>query len=317
MNIEPKPREGVFRLYWYFASERQKIFEARLKGEQALWTTDPILQTYKFCNVFRATDRVSQRLIRAIYEDMVSYSNEDIVFNIVLFRLFSRNETWDYLCKHLGRPPLIKDLNTDTLTNALESAHNENGGLYTNAFILCANNAYGKSKKYLNHIELLRHMFLFSDGGKRLLEADSLQTVYEILHEYPLLGDFMSYQIAIDINYSDVVNFSENDFTQPGPGAIRGINKVFENLGDFSPQQTILWMANNQDYWFMKYGYEFKGLFGRPLQAIDCQGLFCEVDKYSRVALPELKSNRQKIKARFKQNPSKIDILLPPKWNLS
>jgi alpha-glutamyl/putrescinyl thymine pyrophosphorylase clade 1 len=45
--------------------------------------------------------------------------------------------------------------------------------------------------------------------------------VYDLLHGYPLMGDFMSYQTTIDLNYSGPLEFSENEFTQAGPGALR------------------------------------------------------------------------------------------------
>ena len=47
----------------------------------------------------------------------------------------------------------------------------------------------------------------------------------------PLIGNFMAYQLAIDLNYSDVFNFDENDFTIAGPGALRGIKKGIFPLG--------------------------------------------------------------------------------------
>jgi effector-binding domain-containing protein len=105
--------------------------------------------------------------------------------------------------------------------------------LYTGAFILCATDAYGQKLKHLNHVELFRHMFLTEDLGKRLLDAQSLHEVYDLLHGFPLMGDFMSYQTTIDLNYSNLINFSENDFTQAGPGALRGIKICFADLGDY------------------------------------------------------------------------------------
>ena len=62
----------------------------------------------------------------------------------------------------------------------------------------------------------------------------SLREVYEQLHGYPLMGDFMSYQTTIDLNYSALIEFSENEFARAGPGALRGIKKVFQGLGDYT-----------------------------------------------------------------------------------
>jgi len=79
---------------------------------------------------------------------------------------------------------------------------------------------------------------------------------------------------------------------------------------------VIMWMVEHQDEEFKRYGYEFQGLYGRPIHAIDAQNLFCETDKYCRVAVPELKSARTRIKARFSQNLQPIKLFFPPKWNI-
>lgn len=312
----PVPRSHIYDLYWYFASERQRIFEQRTAGLPGPWTSDPILQRYKFCNVFRAADRVSQYMIKDICYHHEANTDEDRLFQIIAFRLFSRIETWQAVHDFLHRHPTISDLIDGSFTRALEYAQTENGGLYTNAFILCATDAYGQSRKYLNHVELLRDMFVNHQLADRLQHTTSLQEVYALLHTFPLMGNFMSYQIAIDLNYSDLINFSENDFTQPGPGALRGMQKVFEHLGDYSPAEAILWMVGRQEQEFQRLKMPFNGLFGRPLHAIDCQNLFCEVDKYCREAAPELASARIKIKTKFTENPEPVELYFPPKWEL-
>lgn len=314
MKRPPVPRSEIYDLYWYFAAERQAAFLRRLAGQPGPWSADPILQVYKFCNTFRAADRVSQYLIRqVIYEAPATAA--DRLFQIVLFRLFSRPGTWEGLVRYFGRAPQITDL--EFLSEALEAVRAEQGKLYTHAFILCAADAYGQGAKHRNHTELLRHMFVVDGLADLLLAAASLQQVYNLLHAYPLIGDFMAYQIAIDLNYSELLNFDENDFVQPGPGALRGIKKAFLSLGDYTPAETILWMVEQQGQEFERLGLKFGGLFGRPLHAIDAQGLFCELDKYTRVARPDLAGARVKIKAKFRPSGQPLPLFFPPKWQLS
>jgi hypothetical protein len=317
MKPPPVPRQRAYDLYWYFASERQRIFERRIAGERWPWTDDQILRDFKFCNVFRAADRVSQYLIRDVAYDSESYSSEDRLFQIIAFRLFSKIETWQAVRRFLGEQPRLNSLGNNSFTEALEYAKRVNGGLYTGAFILCATNAYNQTFKYRNHVELLRHMFVKDRISERLLKSQSLRQIYEILHKYPLMGDFMSYQIALDLNYSDLVNFSENSFTQPGPGALRGLKKVFEDFGGYTPGELILLMVERQEQEFSRLDLPFRGLWGRPLHAIDCQGLFCETDKYCREAIPELESARKRIKAKFSVSPDPIELFFPPKWGIN
>jgi hypothetical protein len=267
--------------------------------------------------VYRAADRVSQYLIKDVAYSGESTAAADRLFQIVAFRLFSRIETWRAVRGFLGHQPTIGDLRNDDFRNSLENARLQNKLLYTGAFILCANDAYGQRVKHLNHIELLRHMFVRGNLAEFLLEARTLQSVFELLRNYPLMGDFMSYQIAIDLNYSEYINFSENDFTRPGPGAERGIKKVFLSLGDLSSSDIINWVADRQQSEFEKRGLSFSGLWGRSLHAIDCQGLFCEVDKYCREAIPNLHSNRKRIKARFQPSREPLRFFFPPKWGIN
>ena len=316
MKRLPTPRRRIFDLYWYFAFERQRIFERRVAGMAAPWTSDEILRTYKFCNVYRAADRVSQYLIREVICGRAE-TWADQAFQIVAFRTFSRTETWRSLCGFLGHPPTLNDLRDGGFTRGLEFARRQNGRLYTGAFILCATDAYGKTSKHLNHAELFRRMFLEDELGHRLADAKSLREVYKLLRGYPLMGDFMSYQIAIDLNYSGALDFSENDFTQPGPGAWRGIRKVFEDIGDYTPADVVSWMVDRQEAEFGARNYAFGGLWGRPLHAIDCQGLFCETDKYCRVAAPELTSARKRIKAKFNASRQPMRLFFPPKWQIN
>ncbi|HSI21218.1 MAG TPA: nucleotide kinase domain-containing protein, partial [Verrucomicrobiae bacterium] len=120
----------------------------------------------------------------------------------------------------------------------------------------------------------------------------------------------------IDLNYSELFDFSENDFTVPGPGAVRGIKKCFTSIGDHSPAEVIMWMVEHQEEEFERLGLDFKNLWGRPLHAIDCQGLFCETDKYARVKFPEVASNRVRMKAKFAENPQRVEYFFPPKWRV-
>lgn len=317
MSPRPTPRPGAYEFYWKFAAERQRAFEARLSGAPQPWSNDPILQAYKFCNVYRAADRVSQYLIRHVSYNSEQHAPADVLFQTVAFRTFSKIETWEGLVDRLGHAPTLRNLADGSFAWALEDVLVTNGKLYTGAFILCASNAYGQPRKHLNHVELFKHMFLRSPLASTILNAPTLRSIYDALHAFPLLGDFMSYQIAIDINYADLVDFSENEFTQAGPGAIRGIRKVFEHIDGMTPAEVINWMVERQDEEFERLGLQFNGLWGRGLHAIDAQNLFCETDKYLREAAPSLTSNRSRIKARFTPKREPIHYFFPPSWNIN
>src|SRR4029077_189841 len=79
------------------------------------------------------------------------------------------------------------------------------------------------------------------------------------------------------------------------------------------------WVTERQEIEFSQRGLDFNGLFGRPLQPIACQNLFCEVSKYTRVAHPEIRgiANRQRIKQAYKRSDRGLPMLsFPPRWKL-
>ena len=152
----------------------------------------------------------------------------------------------------------------------------------------------------------------------RLQQAPSLYSVYESILRYPGLGRFLSFQFTIDLNYSRLLHFSEEDFVVAGPGAMDGISKCFTSIGGLSPEALIFWVADRQDLEWSSRGLRFPGLFGRPLQPIDCQNLFCEISKYSRVMYPDVPglTNRRRIKQRFKRSKGSIPTpFFPPRWD--
>jgi hypothetical protein len=199
----------------------------------------------------------------------------------------------------------------------LDEAMESGCTLYTSAFILCANRAYGHARKHRNHLALVTEM-LGNRLPERVLEAPSLEEIYVALRAYPLIGPFMAYQLAIDLNYGPDVAFSEDDFTVPGPGALRGLAKIFVNLGDYSPQDAIHWLVEQQHKVLKTLGVRPPNLLNeRPLHAIDCQNLLCEVDKYARVKFPHLRSDRLRIKQVFAPAGELPDPFFPPRWGLS
>lgn len=315
--MQPIVRPEVRDAYWTFAARRHEIFLKRFADDPNPWGDDPILRQYKFCNTFRAADRVSQYLIRdVIYADTArELPAEDVFLRIVLFRLFSKEATWAALENATGGVKR-STLDVDALGDRLEDLRSR-GPIYTAAFILAAPSSFGFKAKHRNHLALVADMFRSNSLGSKLARSKSLADVFEALVQFPMIGPFLGYQIAIDLNYSEHLDFDEDEFTMPGPGAIRGINKVFADTGSHSPQDLILNMVDCQSDEFSRLDLQFDGLFGRPLKAIDCQGLFCETDKYSRVAFPDLKSNRVRIKQEFKPSSTPLDLFFPPKWGIN
>ncbi|AFY42168.1 nucleotide kinase domain-containing protein [Nostoc sp. PCC 7107] len=311
-------RQEIFDTYWRFAALRQEVFFNKINDILSPWTTDPIINTYKFCNAYRASDRVSQYLIKnIIYAEKRSKNEEEVLFRILLFKIFNKIETWEFLENQIGDYISLSNFNFNFYSRILQDAMADGYVIYTSAYMSCASKEFGYDKKHQNHLALIEQMVVKDNVVNRIVQAKSLEEIFHIIQEYPLLGKFMAYQLATDINYSEIINFDENSFTIAGPGAERGINKCFLDTDGKSNAEIIYWMTENQEKEFQRLELNFQSLWGRPLQAIDCQNLFCETDKYCRVAFPDLKSNRKKIKSKFTATPKPIDYFYPPKWSIN
>jgi hypothetical protein len=289
-------------------------------NEDPPWTDDEILSSYRFTNVFRAADRVSQYLIRRViyHAGYASDSEEDIVLRILLFKIFNRISTWELLEQHVGRVT-AESFDRALYAGVLRKEMSAGRPIYSPAYIVPSPTRYGFPRKHENHLTLLAGM-LSDRIGARIADAPSMAHVFGILRSYHGLGDFLAYQFAVDINYSELTDFSENEFVMPGPGAMEGIRKAFSDRGGVSDADIIRQVTEDQELHFDRLGLSFRPLFGRPLQLIDSQNLFCEVAKYSRVAHPSFTSpeGRKRIKQRFAPSPTELPApWFPPKWGLN
>lgn len=307
----------VLETYWRFAAERQAIYFRRFADQRGPWTSDPILRSYRFTNAYRATDRVSQHLIRDVqYGPSRSQEPRELFFRTLLFKIFNRIETWQAIEEALG-PVTFQGVDLEKISAVLDSLLVGGQRIYSAAYIMPSPNL-GHARKHANHLALITRM-MDDRLPDRITQAPTLAVVYETLLRYPGIGPFLAFQYTIDLNYSALLNFDESSFVVAGPGALDGIAKCFSDIGRRTPEEVIYAVTDHQELAFRRLGIEFQTLFGRRLQPIDCQNLFCEVSKYARVAHPEIAgtSERKRIKQTYRQSEASCRApSLPPRWGL-
>jgi hypothetical protein len=304
-----------FDTFWQFAAERQRVFHRRAAGSPRPWTSDPVLSRHKFTNVYRAADRVSQYLIQSVICDGPQDAAE-VVFRVLLFKIFNRIETWELLTRELGRVPTWEGHDFTTCDRVLSAAMRRGERIYSAAYIV-PNPPFGEARKHGNHLRLIEHAMAGGLPG-RITAAGNLQAVYEALRALPSLGPFLAYQYAIDLAYSAITSADESQFVVPGPGALDGISKCFSDTAGLPPAEIIAWMHDTSRDHFDRLGLDFTDLWGRWPTLIDWQNVFCEVSKYTRATHPHIRgaSGRSRIKQEFRENPVPVDYRFPPKWGL-
>jgi hypothetical protein len=314
--VKPLPdRSPVFESYWRFAAERQAIYERRLVGSEPPWTHDAVMAAYRFTNTYRAADRVSQYLIQhVIYRG--DPSPDQVLLRVLLFRFFNKIDTWVLLEDVLGTPTLGR-FDPNEAARLLTMARSNGRRVYSNAYIIPP--VPGEpGPKHSGHLHLA--VGLVEGGLTRRVQATSdLGDLFALLRAVPGLGDFLAYQLAIDLCYTEVVDHDEDEFVVAGPGARDGLSKVFPGMDLRRAADVIRRLTDEQEEWFEHFRLPFGGLFGRRLHLIDVQNLFCEISKYARVAHPEIAgiAGRTRIKQSFRPAAALPDPFFPPKWHTS
>ena len=312
-RCEPRPSR-LYPIIWHFAAERQLIYLRRLAGQAMPWTDDPVLSEFRFTNSFRAADRVSQQLIRLAYADAAA-SCETVFLRTLLFKIFNRIDTWTAIVEKLG-PPTAPHFNYEACDDLL-ACRRTRVPIYSAAYIMPSGGQSGVPKHRM-HLRLLKEMI---EGGlpAKLKQTKSLRDAYHSLLDQRTLGPFLAFQYTIDLNYTTLMFHTESEFVVAGPGALDGVSKCFDSLGEYTPDEAIVWLTDKQEEEFDRYELKFDGLWGRPLQPIDVQNLLCEVSKYTRVTHPDVagRSGRTRIKQRYRQTGTLPRPFFPPKWGLN
>lgn len=316
--INPIPNKRIFFYYFYFMQERMKIFWKKCEKDKNGLTEDPIFKTYKFTNVYRACDRVSQYLIsRVIYKDIDKYTPRDVLLRILIFKIFNKIDTWKYLEEEYGNITCSNfDIRTISHLLSLRQAKNP---IFSNAYMMAGSHQrydYLKSK-HEKWLQMVKTEFLDSNIVDEVLKSDSMEKVFFLMQKCSFIGNFLAYQYTVDFNYSPYVNFDENSFVKAGIGAIRGIKKCFFSIG-YNYEDAIRYTYEHLDDFRKEFGLtDFRPLPGRDPHLIDIQNCFCETDKYLRVKMPEVLVGNIRIKQYYKANPLPIDYIFPPKWNIT
>src|ERR1700732_4223736 len=159
--------------YWRFAAERLAIFYRRRRDPVGPWTTDPILRAYRFTNVFRATDRVSQYLIREVqYRADRSQEPREVFFRTILFKTFNKIETWEAL-EYAHGPLSWRTVDLEAVDRTLSRLRAGGQRIYSAAYIMPAP-PFGRTSKHSNHLALIACM-MADRLADRLQQAPDLR----------------------------------------------------------------------------------------------------------------------------------------------
>ena len=268
--------------YCYWQIEREII---RWKKEElkmpAPWTKDPILQEFKFCQVFREDDRTTRWFAKHIREPM--RDDTKVLMATVIFRWFNLIETGRTLKEH----DLL--LNWDR-KKAIEEITKQPKWV-TGAYIVKTPNGMDKVTGVAECISNMwtdRNYLMSALLQSVTKEESSLEDTWNLLRDYPYMGPFMAYEVVTDLRHTCLLENAEDIMTwaNAGPGAMRGLNRLTGRDLSFS-QRSHNWNKEMIDLYETVIDRIHYGLSSiKPehnYELREIEGGLCEFDKYSRI----------------------------------
>lgn len=259
-----------------FIIERHKIWKKRARGKPAPWTKDPILQTYRFCNVYRELDKVTLWIATHWRKPHADYPH--LWFSMVVARLINNPDT-------LGSLALPGRWNKTQFLRVMHRRRDRGEKAFGSAYIVSTNGRKMDKAQYLAE-QVLDPMWEEREGlqPKR---GDTLSEYHATLGQYQGMGSFMAAQVVADLKYVEPLRSAADwwTFAASGPGSRRGLNRVMgldpsDHWNEVEWYKTLRAIRGEVNDRLVTEGMD-------KLHAQDLQNCLCEFDKYERARLKE------------------------------
>jgi hypothetical protein len=263
------PRERLLA----FAVEREAIRLRRAAGQPKPWTDDPILRAYRFCNVRREDDAVTQ-WIRVNWREPYA-GDEDLWFGMCVARFVN----WPETLEEIGWPvPWEPDRFLRVMARRKEYGEK----VYSSAYMV-RGGAPGVDKAVFQAQDIFGPLWAARER-LRPKASDTLNSWHMLLAQFYGLGSFLAAQVVADVKYTEPLRSAGDWFTfaASGPGSRRGLNRTLGHAvnAPWTEEEWRLALKRLQVWFNEHWPHE-------PLHAQDCQNCLCEFDKMERARLGE------------------------------
>lgn len=201
----------------HWVKERENVRRKKESGENKPWTTDLVLQQYKFCNVRREDDKVS----RWVFDNWLLPNSESgsIAFAMCVARHFN----WPETLALIGFP---EEWNPDGVRAKLKEYREKGNKVYTGAYMISTN---GVSMDKVDY-SIDRVLTPLRASIRNPKKGDTIQSYVEYLQSFNGFSSFMAGQVVADLKWLEPLKSAAdwNEWTPLGPGSIRGLNRLFD-----------------------------------------------------------------------------------------
>jgi hypothetical protein len=269
--------------FFAYARERYRIRLKRNAGEPKPWTQDPLLRQFSFTEVFREDDRTTVWLRENVREPL--RDSPRVLPAVLIFRWFNRIETGEaiFLNKRRGISAFDRFMHTsdiEPMRKAIIAHCGPTGPFVTGAYTINTISA-GPNLNKMEGVLKLIEMWFDAKNWKRP-DTSSLQAFCEWCKS-PCLAGFMVEQVACDLRHTYLLENAPDimTWTNPGPGCIMGLNRVFgrpveTKLPDSQliyEMRGLLALSQQPEFWPAEWP---------KWELHEVENICCELNKYQR-----------------------------------
>jgi hypothetical protein len=285
-----------------FMKERHRIYLKKQAGKPAPWTDDPVLQQYRFCNVYRELDTVTIWIRENIREPFAD--NPFLWFMLCMARRINLPATLEEIMadkkgawpqwvapkagKALGAA--VGKWDPERLVKLLDDRTARGEPVYTGAYMITAETGAahkGKTKSRTTACSNLLPLWQQAATIEPELHHTLQRAFGAILGQGFAWGPFMTYEVVTDLRHTRYLRNAPDTLTwaNAGPGAIRGLNRLFDR-----PLTAQLKSAETCYEMHRLLAYIQARVWPKDwpvLELRDIEHSLCEYDKWKRVHLGE------------------------------
>ncbi len=269
MKVEQVSKIRPVDRFLYWIKERESIRLKKEAGKPKPWTDDVILQQYRFCNVRRMDDKVSQWLLKNWYEPNKGHKNMLIACGLARFINLPES------LEAIGFP---RKWNPERVKKVLHTRKLKGEKVFNAAYIVSTN---GIKRDKIDYIvgDVLCPLYNTRQG---IVDLSSLANTCENLIVLNGIGSFMAGQISADLRWAVEGSWKDRCVWAPiGPGSRRGLHRLLKRE-TMAPLRQPQFLGELRRVINTTKGGLSRKLTSR-LEAIDYQNCLCEFDKYERV----------------------------------
>jgi len=260
--------------FMHFVHARQEIFKHKSSGKSAPHTTNEVMSSKWFTNMYRELDRGTMYFRKQILaeHDLSHESYPEVVFKAIVYRLVNKIETFE----EFGKLPCIAEWKA--FQNFICEKMDRGEVIFTSA-----HQNMGFSRFCHTAKEVLK-MIVNGNFTDKIVGAESLEDCFLLLKSITNIGPFFAWQICCDFLELKMVNFDENTWTCLGPGAKSGLRRIFTVKSEKEELPLAQHLTKIMDYGFKALGLQFTYFLNRKLTLKNIEHALCEYDKYFRAA---------------------------------